>query len=600
MREKKQGKRDFRVTQLFVIKTVAQYAPSKIALEFLLEALKNVMTTLNAVWLLHYIVDSMENNSGFSVIVRVLVIFLFANMICAAAMQWYRNYYKPKIELTLYDRLSERLIEKAEQLSIKYYEQPEFYTIVSRTQKAMESTLLLAFANLAQVFGYVIAVFSAVLVVTGIDPALSVFAIFAVPMLFIGEKYGKLFSDKQKDLAYSERVKNYMQETWLAKEYARVFKVSMAARIPDQYYEKACQESVDIHRRYQGGLMRWDFMNSGMSVNFVAIVCYAYAFIRLVFMRNYSIAEFSIMFVAIMNMISRISRISKCYEKANRYQSDMDAVRQFMDLQAEDVSGPQALKPAAFETLEFKHVSFSYDGVHKVLKDVSFQIRAGEKVALAGYNGAGKSTLVKLLLRFYEPQEGVILYNGIDIGKYRLKAWRKIFSTVFQDFYIFNLPLADNVLLQKKPDSGYQNGMDECLMRLRAGELCGSKDKILGRQYDDNGIILSGGQKQKLAVARMFFSRFQIAVMDEPSSAMDPVSEEEVMESVDRNLGGRTLILISHNMGMVRKADKVLFFENGTLTGNAPHETLVRSNSIYKEFYDSQAEKYSSRESGKL
>lgn len=244
--------------------------------------------------------------------------------------------------------------------------------------------------------------------------------------------------------------------------------------------------------------------------------------------------------------------------------------------------------------LEFRDVSFHYPNQEDmVLSHVSMKFTIGEKMAIVGPNGAGKSTFIKLLCRLYEPTEGVILLNGIDIKLYDYEEYMSIFSIVFQDYQLFSFSLAENVAasLQYNDDR-----VRRCL--IEAGfqkQLTKFKDGIHANLYQmkENGIEISGGESQKIALARALYKNASIVILDEPTSALDPVSEFEIYKHFDEMVQGKTSVYISHRMSSCRFCDRILVFDRGRIVQNGSHEELMGdADGLYYEMWNAQAQYY--------
>jgi len=248
-------------------------------------------------------------------------------------------------------------------------------------------------------------------------------------------------------------------------------------------------------------------------------------------------------------------------------------------------------------TIEFVNVSFSYDGEHKILEGLNLKIKAGEKVAIAGRNGAGKSTLVKLLLRLYDPDSGKILVNGIDIRDYDVEFYRKnICSVLVQNFQLFALTLYENVKMDIVDNKAESAGLDQAIAMVGLGDavmrLPDRGDSDYSREFNSGGVVFSGGQKQKLALARVLLSDKRLVVLDEPSSALDPKAESEFNELVFNMLPGRTIVIISHRLSTTKMADRIILIQDGRVEEDGPHSELMKNNGIYAEMFEMQSGRY--------
>lgn len=247
-------------------------------------------------------------------------------------------------------------------------------------------------------------------------------------------------------------------------------------------------------------------------------------------------------------------------------------------------------------TIEFQNVSFGYPDSETVLEQVSFSVDMHEKVMLAGCNGSGKTTLIKLLTRFYEPDQGTILINGIDISKYNLKQLRKKTAAVFQDFNVFSFTIRENVaigdLAQYRNESLIRNSLLFSNFNNDRYLDTGDIDLYVNRNFESDGIELSGGQKQKLAISRAVIRNAQMIILDEPTASLDPLSESEILDAFNSLYQDKTLIMVSHRMSAAIKMDKIIFMEGGRISGIGCHKDLYAKNEKYRKLFDLQADKY--------
>ena len=303
----------------------------------------------------------------------------------------------------------------------------------------------------------------------------------------------------------------------------------------------------------------------------------------------------------------------------------------FLEHENHLVSGSEPVP--AFESLTFENVSFAYRSVFTdeesaltneikeferkekgqaateeekpreerpaVLKNLSFTLRKGEKTAIVGYNGAGKTTLIKLVMRLYDPTEGRILYNGRDIREYDLEAYRDRIGAVFQDYRIFAATLGENVMgggYDRTPENEtrIRDALNSATFTERLESLELGLETPLTREIDKEGVNLSGGEAQKVAIARVFVRPYDLIIMDEPSSALDPVAEYELNHSIlnAADSRDRTVIFISHRLSTTRFADRIFLFANGELAEQGSHDELISVNGKYAEMFRMQAEKY--------
>ena len=245
-----------------------------------------------------------------------------------------------------------------------------------------------------------------------------------------------------------------------------------------------------------------------------------------------------------------------------------------------------------------KNVSFRYYGTeNNVLKNINITIHSGEKIAIVGYNGAGKTTLTKLLMRLYDVTEGEILLNGINIKEYSIKDYREYFGAVFQDYKLFAGTVSENVMMDTVKESDKPvilNSLEQSGFSEKLNSFPDKEDTMLTREFDKKGTGLSGGEAQKVAIARVFAKDCKVIILDEPSSALDPVSEYNLYHSMLNAAGEKSVVFVSHRLSTTRIADRIYMFEKGEIIERGSHDELMELNGKYAQMFNLQAEKYRS------
>lgn len=301
-----------------------------------------------------------------------------------------------------------------------------------------------------------------------------------------------------------------------------------------------------------------------------------------------------------LSMVTRLrEQAGLLTQKINHFLNDnakLLELQEFMDMEPKtEKSG--TLKPSNNPKIEFCNVSFRYPNSEEyVLKNCSFAIEPHEKIGLIGLNGAGKSTIIKLMFRFYDPEEGCIKLDGVDIREYDVYAVRKIFGVLFQDYVTYCLPLREIIAL-----SDFGERFNEEKLK-KACDISGASDvikdwedgfdSVLGRYYADNGKDLSGGQWQLVGLARAYFKDSEYMILDEPSAALDPISEDRIFEKLYRLSEGKSSVTISHRLSNTTLADKILVIGDGHIVEQGSHFELLKQNGKYAELFRLQASKY--------
>lgn len=293
-----------------------------------------------------------------------------------------------------------------------------------------------------------------------------------------------------------------------------------------------------------------------------------------------------------------LDSMSKCVNSYHWINSSMDYILAYDDFinrgyMHYDGTLPIEKRSDGEYELELCSVSFSYPGTEQeVLKNINLKLKVGEKLALVGKNGAGKTTLIKLLCRLYEPTEGKILLNGIDISLYDYAEYTSIFSVVFQDFGLFAFSVRDNVTIGTGgEEERIWNALEQVELAERVRQLPQGLDSLLFRDNGD-GTALSGGEAQKLAIARALYKKAPFVILDEPAAALDPIAEAQVYENFDRLAEGRTAIYISHRMSSCQFCDRIVVLDQGEIAEQGTHRQLMDGRGIYARLYRAQAQYY--------
>ena len=288
--------------------------------------------------------------------------------------------------------------------------------------------------------------------------------------------------------------------------------------------------------------------------------------------------------------------VSASIRLAGEFRTDVGRIAstlEYLNLEAEKTKG-DSFTEMTKGVIEFRNVSFRYPGTKELVLDhVSLKIEPSEKIAVVGKNGSGKTTLVKLLCRLYEPEEGEILWNGKNIREYDLREWQKIFAIVFQDYSLLSLTLGQNVAASEQYEAERAKevlqlaGFGERLNKLKKG-----LETVVYPEYEQDGVSFSGGEEQKIAIARAIYKGGQICILDEPTAALDPVSESRVYASFDEIVKGKTAVYISHRLSSCKFSDRIFVLDNGKIVESGTHEALLSKNGLYAQLWQAQAQYY--------
>lgn len=491
--------------------------------------------------------------------------------------------------------VNNKIFEKATQLDISCYENPEFYDKYQRATLVLSSSYYdLICWDVAAVVGGVIALICVITTVTVINPMYLLF-LLPVTLVFVVEIYkSKAVYKRDLEMTTNNRIKAYIQRTMFLKEYSKDMRTSNIFAVLIGRFKAAIDANVVILKNYGVKLFIYSMLSSLLS-DFIPIIgTYAFAGYQFIFTRALSISNFSVVLSSINSVRDSTLSIAEAFDEMSQMALFFQNLRDFFDYEPKITDGGKDAEE--FESLEFKNVTFGYPDTSKtILKNVSFKITKGETIAVVGVNGAGKSTLVKLLLRFYDPDEGEILYNGINLKEYNVNSLRGAFATVFQDYKNFAVSVNENIMCHECNDE--EKKIAEKALR-RSGvwdkiqSLPKGADTVLTREFEIDGAGLSGGENQKVSAARLFARDFEIAILDEPSSALDPIAEYKMYENLIDVTKDKTVIYISHRLSSAVLSDRIIVLGNGMILESGTHQELMAQNGEYSKMFTLQASSY--------
>ncbi len=545
---------------------------------------------------MRYVINALETEQAFSTI----MIFLGVTIAVFASLSFYSNYVEGKVipvsKEIVYKKLNLLLYEKSANVELACFEDNEFYDRYTLALDKATENLIDTVKNIWGVIFGVIASIAAFVLMFEVDPWSVLFILFPIIGNFVfNRQVAKNEFQRNKETAPHNRKIAYVNRVMYLSDYAKEIRLTNAFALMRRYYAESIRGIWKVTGKYTVKSMIYHWLYVMFTFSFIFEGLLIYGAYRTIVHQSMSLAQLSVITSMMVSttwiLIGFTDNLTTAFKKG----LFVDNLRTFMEYEEKIPENYAGEDPGTqINEIEFRNVSFSYKE-EQVIHNLSFRIEGGKTYALVGHNGAGKSTIIKLLLRFYDPTEGVILLNGKDIKTYELAKYRALFATAFQDYQIFSLSVLENVLMHPAEEGDEQ-------LAAEALKLAGVYDKIstlpkgihtiLTKEFAEDGAVLSGGEYQKVVVARAMANPCPVKIYDEPSSALDPIAEYELFKNILRSGKEKTMLFISHRLSSVQNADCVFMLENGTVIESGTHAELLKQKGAYKEMYEKQAINY--------
>ncbi|WP_415306538.1 ABC transporter ATP-binding protein [Clostridium perfringens] len=556
------------------------------------------------IFLPKFLIDELLGQRRIEIILMTLIGFFLLSSVVNYSIAWLRCAYSPRVTKIRTDYIT-MISDKIMKMDFKNTEDPEVLNKIKSVMNAVMSnntgvegvyhTLLGLFGRLTAFVGYIS-------IVLFLSPWILLFLIINVLISYALTMRVKKYEYSQKEKAADkDRRTFYVFDTMYDFAYGKDIRIYDLKNILIDKFKKFRGERIDISRDVQGKQLKVKIVDVILLV-IREFVVYGYLIYNVLF-TGMSIGDFTMYFSTINGFGDWMKGILDDLANIKAQNIYLDDMREFLEIKSENKEKTRDIPIDSSYEIEFKNVSFKYPKTDKyIYKNLSLKIKKGQRLAIVGINGAGKTTFVKLLCRLYEPTSGEILINGVNIKDFSKEEYYKILSVVFQDIKTFAFTVAENVSLENLEEVDREKVL-HCIEKAGVGDKINSLQKgidtSLLKILDGEGVELSGGENQKLALARALYKNGKIVILDEPTSALDAVAEYNIYKGFDELIGDKTAIYISHRLASTKFCDVIAFFENGEIVEYGTHEELLKKNGKYSDMFNIQAQYYK-EESGAL
>ncbi len=578
----------------FFVRLLFKISPLLVAGDFLIGILTTLPTRLISVVGLKYIIDVVTEGERleriFTAVAFIAVILVGSKIFTWLFQEFYWNMAREKV----YYGLNKTLYEKAKEVDLSNYDNPEFYNNFILTIESSSDNI----ANLLGLVRYYVGNLVSFVAIAGvlltIDPVCLVIILgFIGIFLPLSKKRGDLQMARRRDNTEYHRRSDYFQRIFYLQDYAKEVRMNNIHPILMDRYNDAADDVIENQKKYWKKISFVSFIqDAGIQILGFMFVMPLYLGYCVLVTKTLSAGDFVAAFNGAYSIAVSVNFLTVWAVAVFSERGKMiEKYREFLKYEPEIKDGDNVAESSKPKEIKIENLSFTYPGNSEpTLEDINLTIKPYEKIALVGYNGAGKTTLTNLLLRLYDVTDGKILIDGQDIRDVTVPSHRNRFAAVFQDFQLFACKTGENVALsdsfdeEKVKEALRHSGFDKKLEK--------GMDTELLREFENDGKMLSGGESQKVAIARAFYKDCPYVILDEPSANLDPIAEYNLNQAMIEAAKNKTVIFISHRLSTTVGADRIYVMEKGRIIESGSHEELMKLGGTYAYMFNLQAEKY--------
>ena len=586
---------------LYMLGMIRRAAPAYIFIDVILDLSWSVIEFFSGSFLLKVVVDHL-GEGGDPMTLTWFILGMFAiHVTVFFAQQAFWQIYAPISQRKLSMAIRTALYTQMRAVELSCYEDPAYYEKYVKAMNEAEDRAFNVLWALERLFGQVFSLIANALLLWSIDPILMLFALIPFGVGFIRKKRNKIAFKENEDIQKLAWKANYIQRGFYLQDYAKEMRLT---GMSDKLLSDLDETTVAVERikrKYGIRNAALDYICRISHEVVTVLGACLYAVYATLVQGTVGVGDCIVVLNSIGSVSGYLQGLVTNLVSFHEHALYIQNLRSFLEYEPKIKANPEGVVAGGGEIV-VENVKYRYGGAETdTLHGVSLRIAPGEKIALVGQNGSGKSTFVKLLLHLYEPSEGSITMDGVPMNDHTLASWRGVFKPVFQDYSIFALSVAENILtrpMRRDPEGEAadralvenalrQSGAYDRVMKMPHG-----MDTVLTREFDDKGEVLSGGEAQKIALSRVFASDAPVVILDEPTSALDPVAEYQLFENMMQACADRAVIFISHRLSSAVPADRVYLFEEGRVVESGTHRELMERGGHYADMFHKQAESY--------
>lgn len=592
-------------TVLLSVKTAWKIDKLRVFYEIFYNLIKQFFNVFYGVYFLRTILVYIETGRELLSIFLVLSFMLTVNIFFYLINNYFKEVYLLRFDIKINQYIYEKVVICASSVPYDVYNQPEFLDKYKRVLDNTASNMKKVLNSLGTMCGLITALIMVAVYVIQVDIFAILLSVFPlIYSYFISEKSEVYQFKLNQKTTLSERKKDYARRVFYLPQYAKELKMTSISKAVQGIYDEGIEEKVLQYKKIGKKIALFRFIELCIGDVFIIMLPVAYVAIRILIGSTFMIGDFigiaqSITYFSwdlewFFDMIIDIKAASLYIGEYESYIKEYEPNIKKEEMQ-EQKECPNWSDDISSFSLVCKNVAYTYPGKSEgdyALHDINLTIRQGEKVAIVGENGAGKTTLVYLLMHMLSSTKGTIQLNDKDLDDFAPDRLKSFFGAVLQDFNLYPLSVRENICINGPLDDVTlwsainKVGLQDCITDL---------DVPLTREFADDGLELSGGQKQKLALTRVIANDYPLIILDEPTSALDPIAEQEIYRLILQAVADKTLLFISHRLSTTRFVDRILVLKDGTIVEEGSHQQLMEAKGYYHYLYTLQENMYRER-----
>lgn len=579
-----------------MIELIVHLSLSRFLITTIINIFNAIITFFSQVWLFKYIIKSFGDQNVHGVF-TALVLMLIIRIISSVINSIYNCMYAPKSDNSIRCVFQNIIFSHISTVDLASYDNQDFFDKMHRVIFQSNARIIEIINLYGSLVFRITFLFFIIAYIFFSEPFLIILSVIPIILnSMIGKYRNNLNYKKDTEMTPYIRKIEYFKRIAYLNKYAKEIRLTKIRNVLQNQFNSSYKTCNKIIRYYS-----WKNAICDMLLPLINHVCTYFVTIIYVsyktLIKNYLTIDTSIIMIqSVWQMNNNLQEIFDIVLKMHEQYVYLTNVNELLNYKATiniDSKAVQCVKIFS-ESIKLNNVSFSYNNSkEKVLCNINMEIRRGQKIAIVGCNGSGKTTLVKLILRLYDPDSGEVFLDGTNIKEINFWSYRDLFGTLLQDYRIFAMSIKDNIFVDKKiGNKDISSTVNHCGLNSIIGRCKKGINTNITKEFDDEGEFLSGGEEQRIALARAYAKDAEIIILDEPSSALDPIAERDLFRNMMEVCKDKTVIMISHRLSSVINADYIFMMENGKIIEQGSHKELINMNCKYADLFSTQANTY--------